>query len=167
VHLVIGDLLDIAVASSKSSVRGCVATGPTGPAPGTAATRSEVFVHDSKRPGGSQIEQVSVGSDELPAAVGSSSQPSVSCDGRFVAFTSDAALDPDDQDGGAADVYVRDRLTGTTELASGGLPAAGADATGLAPLKRLEPHPPNASAAERVRHGTQALRIMLDLERLR
>ena len=84
--------------------------------------RSAVFVHDSRRLPGSEIEQVSVGSDGVPAEVGSSSQPSVSCDGRFVAFTSEAAFDPDDRDGGALDVYVRDRVTGTTELVSGALP---------------------------------------------
>jgi len=96
--------------------------------------RSEVFVHDSRRPAGDRIEQVSVGSDGRAAETGSSGQPSVSCDGRFVAFTSDAALDPDDGDGGAADVYVRDRVNGTTELVSGSAlgDAAGAPFAGTA-----------------------------------
>ena len=94
--------------------------------------RSEVFVHDSRRLPGSEIEQVSVGSDGAVAAMGSSSQPSVSCDGRFVAFTSEAAFDPEDRDGGALDVYVRDRTSGTTELVSAALPrdAGGATLTG-------------------------------------
>lgn len=90
----------------------------TGVAPGPS---SQVFVHDRKRPAGSQIELVSVGADGQAMDSTSSFQPSVSCDGRFVAFTSNAALDPDDRDGGEADVYVRDRVTGTTELASASL----------------------------------------------
>lgn len=91
----------------------------TGLAPGRS---SQVFVHDSKRPAGDQIELVSVGVDAQAVNNTSSSQPSVSCDGRFVAFTSDAALDPDDRDNGEADIYVRDRATGRTELASVALP---------------------------------------------
>jgi hypothetical protein len=53
---------------------------------------------------------------------GASSAPDVSDDGRFVAFESAAALVPEDTNG-VVDVYVRDRLEGTTErvsVASGG-----------------------------------------------
>ena len=112
---------DGTVVAFTVSAAGQVGRSPSG--------RSEVFVHDSGRLPGSEIEQVSVGSDAVPAASGSSSQPSVSCDGRFVAFTSEAAFDPDDRDGGALDVYVRDRATGTTELVSAALPR---DAVGAA-----------------------------------
>ena len=84
--------------------------------------RSDVFVRDTSKVEGTQVEQVSLASDGTAAPTGSSSQPSISCDGRFVAFTSDASLDPDDRDGGAPDIYVRDRVTGTTELVSAGLP---------------------------------------------
>jgi Tol biopolymer transport system component len=45
-------------------------------------------------------------------------RPSVSEDGRFVAFESRAALTPNDMNGDQFDVYVRDRLLGTTELIS-------------------------------------------------
>src|SRR5207249_8340068 len=47
-----------------------------------------------------------------------STQPSISADGRFVAFASDATnLVPGDTNG-AIDVFVHDRLTGTTERVS-------------------------------------------------
>src|SRR4051794_21608541 len=54
----------------------------------------------------------------------------VSADGRYVAFTSTATnLDPADSDSGS-DVYVRDRLTGTTVLVSRASGAAGAHGNG-------------------------------------
>jgi Tol biopolymer transport system component len=60
-------------------------------------------------------------------APGMSSGPAISGDGRFVAFESVAALVPSDTNG-LADVYVRDRLLGTTIWAS--VPLTGT-ATGL------------------------------------
>ncbi|HUG04981.1 MAG TPA: PKD domain-containing protein, partial [Candidatus Limnocylindria bacterium] len=39
-------------------------------------------------------------------------------DGRYLAFVSDAALDPRDLDNGTSDVYLRDRAAGTTVLVS-------------------------------------------------
>jgi Tol biopolymer transport system component len=57
---------------------------------------------------------VSVASDGTPGAGGS---PSISADGRFVAFGSSANLAPGDNDGWP-DVFVRDRLAGTTERVS-------------------------------------------------
>ena len=50
-------------------------------------------------------------------APGMSSGPAISGDGRFVAFESVVALVPSDTNG-LADVYVRDRLLGTTIWAS-------------------------------------------------
>src|SRR3989442_15756675 len=62
-------------------------------------------------------ERVSVDSAGTQGNAGSS-QPSISADGRFVAFTSDATnLVPGDTNG-AEDVFVHDRLTGTTERVS-------------------------------------------------
>ena len=49
--------------------------------------------------------------------VGPSRNPSVSADGRYVAFESSAALDPLDVNG-IPDVYVRDVVAGTTRLVS-------------------------------------------------
>ncbi len=67
-----------------------------------------------------------------PAALapnGSSSEPGISADGRFVAFTSQAAnLVPDDTNG-AADVFVRDVKAKQTALVSAtpqGVPGSGA-----------------------------------------
>ena len=72
--------------------------------------------------------RVSVASDETPAnAESGMGRTSLSGDGRFVAFTSDASnLVPDDTNG-QPDVFVRDRLTGTTERVSLG---AGGEADG-------------------------------------
>lgn len=53
------------------------------------------------------------------AAVGAASTaPVLSSDGRYVAFESATALDPRDRDNGTLDVYLRDRVAGTTVLAS-------------------------------------------------
>jgi len=53
------------------------------------------------------------------AATGrSSTTPALSFDGRYLAFESTGVLDPRDLDNGTQDVYLRDRLTGTTVLAS-------------------------------------------------
>jgi Tol biopolymer transport system component len=59
---------------------------------------------------------VSLGSAGLPAG---GSEPSISAEGRFVAFTGADNIVPGDNNG-FADVFVRDRLAGTTELVSVG-----------------------------------------------
>jgi hypothetical protein len=65
------------------------------------------------------LERVSVGSDRSQADLGSFF-PSISADGRFVAFTSGATnLVPGDTNG-FPDVFVRDRLTGLTTRESVG-----------------------------------------------
>jgi Tol biopolymer transport system component len=73
-------------------------------------------------------ERVSVSSGGEPAN-GDSELPSISGDGRLLAFRSDATnLAPDAGTPGQANLYVRDRHTGTTVLASvtpaGGAPNA-------------------------------------------
>ena len=67
-------------------------------------------------------ERVSLnnGGGQATGSNADSSGPSMSSDGRYVAFTNFASLSPLDSNS-AADVYVRDRLTGTTELVSVGL----------------------------------------------
>src|SRR5687767_15338039 len=57
--------------------------------------------------------------DNLPSTgLGSALEPSVSADGRYVAFSSDAAnLGPADANG-VRDVYLHDRQTGDTILVS-------------------------------------------------
>ena len=83
----------------------------------------DVFVHDRET---GITERVSVG----PGVQGNagSFEASISADGRFVAFTSDASnlLGPGADTNGFADVFVRDRQMGTTERVSvgpGGLEA--------------------------------------------
>lgn len=87
--------------------------------PGDANGACDVFVYDRQT---STIERVSVASGGGDANADSYG-PSISADGRYVAFDSDASdLVPGDSNG-AADVFVRDRQSGTTErvsLSSGG-----------------------------------------------
>lgn len=86
---------------------------------------SDIFVRD--RASG-RTSRVSVDSDGVQGNEGSSS-PSISADGRFVAFASDAtALVPGDRNR-AGDVFVHDRKTGRTtrmSVASDGKPGNGA-----------------------------------------
>jgi len=73
----------------------------------------DVFVRDRSM---GRTERASVGSDGRLA--GSGRALSISANGRFVAFASEtAALAPGDQDR-LADLFVRDRTTGKTELVS-------------------------------------------------
>ncbi|HET7487907.1 MAG TPA: hypothetical protein VFJ85_08260 [Acidimicrobiales bacterium] len=65
-----------------------------------------------------------------PAASGASTAPSISADGRYVAFESAAAnLSPDDPDA-VSDVYVRDRRSGAVTLVSRATGASGAKGNG-------------------------------------
>lgn len=86
---------------------------PGGDANGSA---NDVLVYDRTT---GATELVSVNSAGVQAN-GSSSNPSISADGRFVAFYSSATnLAPGgDTNGSVFDVFVRDRLSGTTEVVS-------------------------------------------------
>lgn len=91
----------------------------------------DVFVHDRLM---GATERVSLDSTGAQADAGSGG-PSISADGRFVAFASQAGnLVPDDLNE-ALDVFVHDRETGLTERVSVGL--AGAESTGLSTLPAL------------------------------
>jgi CSLREA domain-containing protein len=82
--------------------------------PGDTNGRSDLFVYDRQN---GTVERVSVASDGTQGD-SSSSDPSLSADGRFVAFQSDASnLVPDDTNGGT-DVFVYDRQSGTVERVS-------------------------------------------------
>jgi Tol biopolymer transport system component len=74
---------------------------------------TDVFVRDRML---ATTERVSVSSTGAEGN-GASQRPSISADGRYVAFHSTASLDPLDTNG-VSDVYVRDRQTGTTERVS-------------------------------------------------
>ncbi|WP_354147707.1 HYR domain-containing protein [Arthrobacter sp. 754] len=82
--------------------------------PGDTNNRLDVFVHDLDTGG---IERVSVAGDGAQAT-SNSFQPTISADGRYVAFYSDAGnLVPGDTNG-TQDVFVRDRVAGSTERVS-------------------------------------------------
>jgi len=95
--------------------------------PGDTNGTIDVFVHD--RAAGATT-RVSVATDGTQGDRGSSF-PSISGDGRYVAFHSAATnLVPGDSTATGDDVFVHDRATGTTTLASvamGGGPAGGAE----------------------------------------
>lgn len=93
--------------------------------PGDANSRSDVFVRD-RRTG--ETTRVSVGSGGTEAN-DHSYDPSISGDGRYVAFTSFAWNLVSGDTNGNPDVFVHDRQTNTTIRAS--LNAAGEQATGL------------------------------------
>lgn len=88
---------------------------------------SEIFVHDRQT---GETQRVSV-STTGGAADGGAGSPSISGDGRYVAFESAATnLVPFDTNGG--DIFVHDRLTGLTErvsVSSTGQEANGGSAT--------------------------------------
>jgi Tol biopolymer transport system component len=89
-------------------------------------SKSDVFVRDRLN-GTTELVSVSVTG---VAASGISARPSMSGDGRFVTFDSDALdLDPQDNNGQVIDVFVRDRLNATTELVSVSLNGNGGNNT--------------------------------------
>ena len=81
----------------------------------------DVFVHDRQT---SQTTRVSV-SSAGGEGNGLSQRPSISADGRYVAFNSQATnLAPEPDGNGALDCFVHDRQTGHTELVSVSLAGA-------------------------------------------
>jgi archaellum component FlaF (FlaF/FlaG flagellin family) len=81
--------------------------------PGDTNGERDVFVRDLLL---KKTERVSLDGAGLQLSE-ISFDPSISADGRWVAFTTVAGIDPMDQDG-RPDVYLRDRLTGATEWVS-------------------------------------------------
>jgi Tol biopolymer transport system component len=91
---------------------------------GDTIVHINVFVRDRAR---HTTRLVSVGLDGRPAN-GDSVRPSISADGRYVAFTSDASNLVGGDTNGLTDVFIRDRARHTTRLISvglGGRPANG------------------------------------------
>lgn len=82
--------------------------------PGDTNASDDVFVHDRIA---NTTERVSVGSGGVQAN-DDSVFPSFSADGRYVAFHSIATNLVSGDTNGSADVFLRDRLTGVTELVS-------------------------------------------------
>ncbi|MHB1351015.1 MAG: TolB family protein [Desulfobulbaceae bacterium] len=75
----------------------------------------DIFIRD--RTSGT-TELISIATDELTKGNNSSYDPSVSGDGRYVAFSSDATNLVAGDSNLSTDIFVRDRTAGTTELAS-------------------------------------------------
>src|SRR5687768_13238063 len=78
-------------------------------------TEANVYVRDLVA---GTTELVSVGSDGTRADVGFFDIPSISADGRYVAFSTFDSLVPEDTRPFSLDIYLRDRVAGTTELIS-------------------------------------------------
>ena len=111
---------------------------------GGVATKSDVFVRDLQTNTTTLISRTSGASGA--AADGHSRTPSISADGRYVAFDSDADnLSAEDNDSAtdAIDIFVRDLQTNTTTLVSraSGVSGAAADRVQYYP-----PEPPSISA---------------------
>src|SRR5262245_54408470 len=92
---------------------------------------ADVFVHDRKT---GRTERVSLDSrgrqgDGHSGLVGVAGYPAISADGRFVAFPSDATNLVGMDTNGTTDVFVRDRLTGSTTRVS--VSSAGDEADGI------------------------------------
>jgi Tol biopolymer transport system component len=79
------------------------------------------------------VERVSVAGDGSEAAAGASDASAISADGRYVAFASTAPNLVAGDTNLAADVFVHDRQTGSTERAS--VSAAGEQAAGSSSLR--------------------------------
>jgi len=86
------------------------------PSSNQSTTINQIYVHDRLN---GLTERVSV-NDRGESGDGNSINPSISADGRYVAFQSEASNLILDDVNDAADVFIRDRLTGHTILASPG-----------------------------------------------
>lgn len=83
--------------------------------PGDSNLSSDIFVHDRET---GQTSRVSVASDGTQGIYGGDGGPTISADGRFVAFDSSASnLVPGDSND-ASDIFVHDRQTRETTLVS-------------------------------------------------
>jgi hypothetical protein len=94
----------------SSTGRNLVASGPRSPIP-------RVYLRDQRA---GTTELVSVERSGAVPTLGRSDLPTVSDDGNLVAFQSTSVLTPDDTNGSATDVYLRDRSAGVTTLVSVG-----------------------------------------------
>ncbi|MCE9594680.1 MAG: hypothetical protein K8S98_10855 [Planctomycetes bacterium] len=99
--------------------------------PGDVNGMIDVFVRD-RLLGTTELVSVSTGGTQGDAA---STNPSLSDDGRFVAFDSGAANLVAGDTNGFADVFVRDRLNGTTVRIS--VPQAGGEGNGFSSVPSI------------------------------
>ena len=78
----------------------------------------DIFIHDRSGPGDPTNTIISIDTNG-EGADGASANPSISADGRFVAFQSvatDLVADVPFENGGISDIFVHDLLTGITEI---------------------------------------------------
>jgi Tol biopolymer transport system component len=92
---------------------------------------TDIFVHDRQTGVTERVSVDSAGSE----ATGYSDSPSISADGRFVAFESEATDLVADDTNEATDIFVHDRQTGVTERVS--VDSAGTEATGTSLLASI------------------------------
>jgi len=90
-------------------------------------TNAAADVFDLHLPTGT-IERISLGTGGVQIVGGHCTRPSISADGRFVAFQTNAVVDPADTNVWQ-DVYVHDRATQVTQLASISMTGAGSNNT--------------------------------------
>ncbi len=93
----------------------------------------DVFVRD-RSAGTTELVSVSTAGEQGNDGSG---DPSISADGRFVAFESSATNLVAGDTNGADDVFVRDRQAGTTELVS--VSTAGRQGNAVSPMPRRSP----------------------------
>jgi archaellum component FlaF (FlaF/FlaG flagellin family) len=99
--------------------------------PGDTNSKKDVFVRDTLA---GTTERVSIAGDGTQGN-SVSSRPSISADGRYVAFDSDATnLAPGDDTNGSYDVFVTDRQTDTIERVSVASDGTGADSHSMFPV---------------------------------
>lgn len=85
--------------------------------PGDTNGTIDVFVHD-RQTGATSRESIATDGAQTVGFYASSRKPSLSADGRFVAFSSSSSALVAGDTNGAPDVFVRDRRTGTTTRVS-------------------------------------------------
>lgn len=100
-------------------------TGATNLVPGVSGTREQIFVRDRVA---EVTELASASSTGASGNDHSERSSSVTADGRYVAFASLASNLVEGDNNGVQDVFVRDRLTATTERVS--VNSSGAEANG-------------------------------------
>lgn len=101
---------------------------------GDANGKADVFVHDRVSGTTTRVSVATGGAEAVGDALGNI-RPSISADGRLVAFVSDAANLVSGDTNGFLDAFVHDRVTGTTtrvSVRSGGAQATGADTFSVA-----------------------------------
>lgn len=102
--------------------------------PGDTNGTSDIFVRDRKKDKTTRVSTRSNGDQ----ANGPSSIPSISADGRFVAFESNASNLVGGDGNGTADIFVKDRKTGKTRRVS--LRSNGTQANGASSYSDISPN---------------------------